>query len=650
MKTTLKRGVGRSADGNGRPVLPPATVSAITRYQQPQPSEPTGLALFRRILIGTLLVIGALSIGIAGGVYLYFHQSVASVRAHSSDVKIAQKALNVSLPGQPAIALALGYDQRAGSEYSTVSRSDTIMLIRADPATKTISLLSFPRDLIVPIYCKSGFVAHDRINSAYARCGATGSLETVKQLTGLPINYLITLNFHGFKEIVDDLGGVWMDIDRRYYNHNIGTAATDYSDINLQPGYQRLGGTKALEFVRFRHTDSDFYRLARQQSFVRALKQQIANNFSPLELPKLVSTITKNIEVGAASHFSDTTVLQDALLAATLPGGHFFQVRLDNVTGYSELDASASTIKQAIEEFSNPDVRSSKAANASALGEKLKTPKQKAPPVGDTTVTVLNGNGVAGSAANASYLLAQRGYVTVLPPANLQPNAPVQNYFHTVVYYDPKVSVAKAAAVALQKLLQPADVKALPDDPALHALDPGSMLLVIVGQTFHNELTAPTVPTVKIPARQAPSVFKDPTVGAELLAPYKKKVPFVLENPTVLASNSYPDHLGRDEPIRYYWITKEHKAIRMVFQIGGNQYWGIEETDWMDAPVLGDRSFRHSLNGREFEFFYTGTHLHMIALNANGATYWVVNTLLDSLSNETMIAIAKGLRPVPRGK
>ena len=66
--------------------------------------------------------------------------------------------------------------------------------------------------------------------------------------------------------------------------------------------------------------------------------------------------------------------------------------------------------------------------------------------------------------------------------------------------------------------------------------------------------------------------------------------------------------------------------------------------------MLGDRSFRHSLNGREFEFFYTGTHLHMVALNANGATYWVINTLLDSLSNETMIAIAKGLKPVPHGK
>ena len=90
------------------------------------------------------------------------------------------------------------------------------MLVRADPSTKTISLLSFPRDLDVPIYCPrtktdtEGYVASpdDRINSAYSRCGPTGTVLTIKHLTGLPINYLITVNFHGFKEVVDTLDHV----------------------------------------------------------------------------------------------------------------------------------------------------------------------------------------------------------------------------------------------------------------------------------------------------------------------------------------------------------------------------------------------------------------------------------------------------------
>ena len=101
------------------------------------------------------------------------------------------------------------------------------MLIRADPITKSVSLLSFPRDLAVPIYCNpSTPLTTDRINSAYSRCGSSGSLLTIEKLTGLPISYLITVNFHGFKEVVDKLHGVWMDVDRRYYNKNTGRPAT----------------------------------------------------------------------------------------------------------------------------------------------------------------------------------------------------------------------------------------------------------------------------------------------------------------------------------------------------------------------------------------------------------------------------------------
>ena len=80
----------------------------------------------------------------------------------------------------------------------------------------------------------------------------------MKHLTNLKINYLITVNFHGFKEVVDKLGGVWMDVDRRYYNRNTGSAYDNYANIDLQPGYQKLTGGQALDFVRFRHTDDDF--------------------------------------------------------------------------------------------------------------------------------------------------------------------------------------------------------------------------------------------------------------------------------------------------------------------------------------------------------------------------------------------------------
>src|SRR5215831_385438 len=400
MKTTLKRGIGRGAEvnGNGHSVYPPAGVSAVSRYEQPPRKTRSGLRLVGRILFLTVLVAVSLALAAAGGLYLWFHQSVAAIRCHEADCRTAQKRLVThALPGQAAIALLIGYDYRVGDPTAVGSRSDTVMLVRADPVTKTISLLSFPRDLIVPVYCKNGFVADDRINSAYSRCGSTGTLETVKHLTGLPVNYLIKVNFHGFKENVDQMGGVWMDVDRRYYNRNVGSAA--------------------LEFVRYRHTDSDLYRLARQQQFVRAFKEQVAKNFDVTKLQGVVNTVTHNVEVAACkSCLSDTTVLRYALFAATLPNGHFFQDKIKGVEGYSELHASSSAIHDAVNQFVNPDVTVAKVANATALGHKMKT---KTPEPRQTSVTVLNGNGVPGSAANASYLLAQRGYLMVLPPNGL---------------------------------------------------------------------------------------------------------------------------------------------------------------------------------------------------------------------------------------
>jgi hypothetical protein len=116
----------------------------------------------------------------------------------------------------------------------------------------------------------------------------------------------------------------------------------------------------------------------------------------------------------------------------------------------------------------------------------------------------------------------------------------------------------------------------------------------------------------------------------------------------VLERSSYPDTLPGDKPVRMYWIDGQgkHKAVRLVFHTGGNEFWGIEETDFQGAPALADRSFHRSIGGRVMDLYYSGSHLHMVVINAHGASYWVVNTLLDSLSNETMLAIAKGLKPL----
>ncbi|HEY5294367.1 MAG TPA: LCP family protein [Gaiellaceae bacterium] len=656
MRTTLKRGVGRGAiaNGDGKAVYPPGTISTVTRYRQPPPAPRAGVGLVGRILLFTLLALTSVGLGIAGGAYLYFHQSVAAVQASTPDVVKAQKVLHIPKANAPAIALVLGYDHRAGVEANRPSLSDTLMLIRADPVTKTISMLSFPRDLSVPIYCESSTpVTTNRINSAYSICKshAEGTLRTVEKLTGLPVNYLITVNFHGFKEVVDKLHGVWMDIDRRYYNKNTGSASDDYANINLQPGYQKLDGQQALDFVRFRHTDSDLTRVARQQSFVRAIRDQISSSFSPFSVPSIVNAITSNIEVAEGGHkLQGGEVVNYAFFAYGLPNGHVFQDKIENVVcSAGPCSASSSDIQKAVQSFTNPDVQASKAANAAALGNKPKKPKTAAPPVASVTVTVLNGSGVQGAAANTSYELAQRGYQTLDPPGGLSADAPKQTYFHSMIYYDPAQPRSKQAAAALQNLMQPAEVAKLPRTPGILSHDPGSMLVAVLGTAFDGKIAAAPPATV-VPVHENAVVRADSSYGTNLLAPLAKKVPFKLMVPTVLEQSSYPDTLPTDTPVRRYYISGHDQAVRMVFRTGGGLFWGIEETAWDGAPTLKDKSFQHSLGGREFDLYYSGSKLHMVVLHANGATYWVVNTLLDDLSNETMLAIAKGLKPLTTGK
>ena len=130
-----------------------------------------------------------------------------------------------------------------GSDKSTIpgdpGRSDTQMLVRLDPETKSISMLSLPRDLQVDI----PGVGLDKMNAAYSYGGPALVIKTFKQLTGLPINGWIEVNFSGFWHVVNILGGVYLPIDHKYFV----PASADYKSINLEPGYQLVRGKQALE-------------------------------------------------------------------------------------------------------------------------------------------------------------------------------------------------------------------------------------------------------------------------------------------------------------------------------------------------------------------------------------------------------------------
>jgi LCP family protein required for cell wall assembly len=627
MRTTLKRGTAGSigGDGNGHDGgIPVSPFTQVTRYKPPRRGP---FRLLGKILLWLVIVVLVAAGALAGGAWLFINQSVAEVRAHTKEVKEAQFELAVPDPKQPTVAMVIGYDKRKGVESSPDSRSDTIMLVRADPDKKVVSMLSFPRDLVVNIPgCKGQLPYTGRINEAYTYCGPRGTLKTVKELTHIPINYIVTVNFRGFRGIVDKLGGVYLDIDHRYFNDN--SQGENFATIDLHSGYQRLTGTKALEFVRFRHTDSDLYRVVRQQEFVKAMKQQVSAHWSITKIPGIVNSITENVEVGVGGGKSldVQTLYSYAKLVYDLPSGNFQQVQLEGLTGFNELAASQTSVDNAVNDFMNPDVAAPAKAATAALGQKA--PHPTGPPASEVTVEVVNGNGVAGAADDAAYRLSQRGYQVTNGG-----NADNFRYFESKILYDPAAAGAEAAANQMADLFGDATAEAAPAGGLT------TMLRVIVGQTFHGNLT-PGAPD-KTPVHQAPAVTAD-TTAAPILRAARRKVDFQLLVPAVREQTS---SLSTAEPARVYRIG-EHDAVRLVYQTAGGEYWGIQQIAWEDPPLLDGASVTKRIKGRVYGLYFDGPKLHLVSFQENGTSYWVVNTLLNRMSNETMLAIAKGLRPL----
>jgi LCP family protein required for cell wall assembly len=652
VRTTLKRRFGETtADGNGdgRGLLLPEALSTMRRYRQPERRR-TALGLLGRIFLGATAAILMVLAALGGGMYLFFHQNLQLAQELTPDERAAEDLLEAPLPDKPTIALVVGYDRR-WNERGLPSRSDTLILLRADPQTDAISMLSFPRDLRAEIQCPGVLPFFGKINGAYAECGARGALSTVRHLTGLPINYLVTVDFRGFKQVVNRLDGVWIDVDRRYYNRNVGTLETNYANINLRPGYQRLNGQQALDYVRYRHTDNDLFRNARQQAFVGAIKDQVQSSVSLTDLPKLVNAISNNVRVGRGGgrDINPREVLGYASFAASLPAGHFFQTKIENLeetgdaTGYY-LVADPTELQNALANFVSPDVDAPEKAASVVLGQRI-GPKRLRPR--DITVTVLNGNGVQGSAATARGELEERGFKTLLPPNNLQANAPRDSYWRTTIYWDPAQKRARAAAQTLANVFGTAvTVRGIPAGKPpgdLRTLSNGAMAVAVVGRTFHGRL-APA-PEDRTPKKEPPVIRKDPAETRALVRTAQRRTDFPLMVPSVLERYSEPDSTV---PMRAYTLA-DHDAVRLVFRMPNQfDHWGIQQTDWDDAPILARPSVPRTIKGRRYDLFFSGPRLHMVVLRTDGGTYWVVNTLSNALSNETMLAIAKGLRPVKR--
>jgi LCP family protein required for cell wall assembly len=188
---------------------------------------------------------------------------------------LANVPVEKAKPGKPQTLLLLGSDHRWADGEDDPARSDTMMLVRLDPKQDATTVLSIPRDLRVLIPGKG----YSKINDAYRMGGPRLAVETVNELTGLKINHVLNVNFKGFRQVVDFFGCIYTDVDRRYYHSNAGLGPGErYAEIDIKAGYQPLCGQRALDYVRFRHTDNDLVRAARQQDFLRAAKDQVSTS------------------------------------------------------------------------------------------------------------------------------------------------------------------------------------------------------------------------------------------------------------------------------------------------------------------------------------------------------------------------------------
>lgn len=261
-------------------------------------------------LIWTLVFLFVMVLSGAG----YYAYSIYSFTKNISKPKNSVTKAVDDWSGKDRINIALfGVDSRPGDGPP---RSDSIMILSIDPATKKASLFSVMRDT----YYKIPGHGFHKINEAFALGGPELAEETVSKFIQLPINYYVKTNFDGFAKIVDALGGIDINVEKDMYWPDDGVY-----DINLQKGQQHLDGKHALMYVRFRHDAmSDYTRTERQRNFLVTLAKEMKSSNGLLKLPSILSAISNDIEtdmsfndmikLGKLTYDLDTSSLQSIQL------------------------------------------------------------------------------------------------------------------------------------------------------------------------------------------------------------------------------------------------------------------------------------------------------------------------------------------------
>jgi LCP family protein required for cell wall assembly len=613
----------------------------------------------------TLTVLGLLVLVVlaAGGYELWYLNNIYNkvTKLHGSDKKASTRlARQIPTSSQPITALMIGSDHRVDGATGKNGLSDTLMLARLDPKHRVISLLSIPRDLWVPSL-------GSKINSAYSNGGDDASLQAVEGVTGFKPNYLINVDFAGFQRLVDTLGGIYVNVDQYYYNPPELEQYTGFSAIDIKPGYQRLKGADALAFSRYRHTDDDFHRQARQQTFLRAFQARAADRFhgiSVTDIPfinDLLGAISDSVTiVGPGGKRPSPQTLLSFAATAYKARAHVVTIPL-SWTPYTAPDGEAAlqvtNLPQALAQWRHPWRLENAAASIPGGHAKHKAAWRPAVDPSGVHVAVLNGNALRGAAGKAAHGLAAWGY-----RAN-PGNAPRQDYPDTWAYYRPG---AAAVAGDLAHILgKGATASAMPASVE-QAIGPRAQVAVVLGKGFGGTL-AVTAPPKKTPRKSSgpPTTITPTTDYRTDFGHVQHILHFPIMYPTVSVAGYdlcpwVPKPAGAGvlscqgastSPIRVYGIGAAGKGWNSMYAVfkgptAMGPYWGIEETRYTDAPLLQTPNATRTIAGRKYLFFFNGGHIQTIAFIQGGVAYWVQNSLLDDLTNPEMLAVARSLKPV----
>ena len=229
----------------------------------------------KRILVGMILLV--LFTAVVVGAYCWFDSKLSNTK-RTDGMMVAQGKINI---------MVLGVDHR----QDDVGRSDTLFVATVDTKTKNVSVLSIPRDTRVKIPGHS----YDKINHAYAFGGRKLSQEVVEDLLGIPIDYYVKIDTKAFERIIDAIGGIDINVDKRMYYED------PYDDngglvIDIRPGEQHMDGAKAIQYVRYRDEEGDIGRVKRQQNFLNAIIKKVTSTETLMKLPSIMREVFTSVK------------------------------------------------------------------------------------------------------------------------------------------------------------------------------------------------------------------------------------------------------------------------------------------------------------------------------------------------------------------